>query len=133
MRKCLIVVCTVVLLFNVNSFIQAQDMLPFAVIVDGQEALPGENASKFGKISDPVSNNAEIDIDDNSGMVIINVFPSDSNGNATAGTTPSVIIIQGDNKSTLDKTMDQKKLKPGAYVMNIIASGKTARVFFHVK
>lgn len=37
------------------------------------------------------------------------------------------------NKSPISKTIDGKVAKPGYHIMNIVAGGATARVFFTVK
>ena len=108
-------------------------ILPFAVTVDGQEAVAESEQAVFATINTPVSNKAELAVDDDSGMIILNIFSSDDSGNVKPGIQPVIIILQGDNKTTLDNTMDKKKLDPGCYLMNIMSSGKTARIFFEVK
>ena len=67
-------------------------------------------------------------------MMIINAFACDANGKVANGESAKIIMIKkGENSSRLDKTMSKKKLTAGNYIMNIVAAGKTARVFFVVK
>ena len=120
------------LCFNAG-YTQDYNPLPFVVTLGNQEAILSEDNVTVAVISDPVPNDAEIIVDNDSGMVIINVFPTDGEGNATPGTQPLVILIQDGNKTTLDKTVDNKTLESGNYVMNIVVSGKTARVLFTVE
>lgn len=107
--------------------------MPFQVKLGGQGTV-AKNAV-CAAIANPVSNTAEIVVDapkDN--MIIINAFPCDADANVASGVQPAVIMIKkGENKTTINKTMDNKKLKAGNYVMNVVAAGKTARVFFVVK
>ena len=55
-------------------------------------------------------------------------------GNVVQGAKAAIILIKkGQNKTTIDKTTDNKKLKAGTYLMNVVAAGKTARVVFVAK
>lgn len=110
--------------------VMAQTVLPFRVKLGGQEARLRNASDIFAVVDTAVPNNAEIEVDVTTEMIIINVFHSDDRGNATGA--PAVIMIQGGNKTTLDKTMDLQTLEPGTYLMNIVAGGNTARVLFKV-
>ncbi len=126
----------IMLLFIMISFVStglAQDVLPFDVKMAGQNAEVKDKISVFAVIENPVTNDAELEVAGDHEIIFINVFPSDKNGAAILGTQPSVIVIQGSNTTKLDQTMDKKALSPGTYVMNIVASGQTARVLFQVK
>lgn len=107
--------------------------MPFDVKLGGQSTV-AKNAVCAG-IANAVANNAEIVIDASKDkMMIINAFPCDPEGNVAQGAKAAVILIKkGDNKTTIDKTMDKKKLSAGNYIMNVVANNKTARVFFVVK
>lgn len=135
MKTKLTLVFALVLTFFCGYFLIYADslILPFAVTVDGQDAIAGSEDAVYATIGSSVSNEAEIVVDDDSGMIIVNIFLSDNSGNVEPGTQPVIIIVQGDNKTTLDKTMDNKKLDPGYYLMNVMSSGKTAKVLFEVK
>jgi len=108
-------------------------VLPFGVKVGGQKAIVSGNKT-FAKVAKPVSAKADLVVDAEAEMVIINIFKSDKEGNAIQGAQPAIIMIQGGNKTKLDSTMDKKPLEPGTYVMNVVISSKgTSRVMFTVK
>jgi len=65
--------------------------------------------------------------------LVINVVAANDQGTPNEGATPAIIVIQGSNKTTLDKTMDGKKLASGNYLLAAVAEGKTASVLFKVQ
>ena len=108
-------------------------ILPFGVKVGGQKAIVSGNKT-FAKVAKPVSANADLVVDAEVDMVIINIFKCDKEGNVKQGVQPAMILIQGSNKTKLSSTMDKKPLEPGTYVMNVVISSKgTSRVLFTVK
>jgi len=108
-------------------------VLPFGVKVGGQKAIVSGN-KLFAKIAKPVSANADLAVDFEAEMVIINIFKCDKEGNAKQGVPPAIILIQGGNETKLSSTMDKKPLEPGNYIMNVVISPKgTSRVMFTVK
>lgn len=108
----------------------ASDALPFGITLGGQAAKDG---SPFASIEKPVANNAELSVAGKADIIIVNVAPADEKGNPKEGATPVVILLQGTSKTTLDKTLDGKKLDAGKYSMNITMDGKTALVKFAVQ
>jgi len=44
-----------------------------------------------------------------------------------------VILLQSKTKTTIDKTMDGKKLSAGDYIMSVISESKTASILFTIK
>jgi len=104
--------------------------LPFALTLGGAKPVAG---TSFATVPGTVADNAELVLDVDEPMVIINVFPCNEKGEAKEGASPAIIMIQGGKKITIDQTMDKKKLSVGNYIMNIVAGGKTARVMFSVK
>ncbi len=108
-------------------------LMPFVVTLGGQATAP-KNAV-CAAIPNPVANNAEIIVEASSGkMIIINAFPCDPDGNVDNDAKAAIILIEeGKNKTTIDKTTDSKKLAAGNHIMNVVADNKTARVFFVVK
>jgi hypothetical protein len=42
-------------------------------------------------------------------------------------------LLQGKTKTTIDKTMDGKKLSAGNYIMSVVSEGKTASILFTIK
>lgn len=111
----------------------AADVLPFSVKLDGTAAKPNNDICAI--IAGSVSNSAVIEVGaPTDEMIIINAFPSDVNGKIPSGAKAAIILIKkGENKTTIDKTTDNKKLAAGTYLMNVVGGGKTARVVFTVK
>ncbi|MCK5844403.1 MAG: hypothetical protein KAG97_06825 [Victivallales bacterium] len=108
-------------------------IMPFPVKIGGQETT--KKSSICAAIAKPVANDVEVEVaaktDD---VIIINVYPCDSNAKIARGAKCTIILIKkGVNKTTLDKTVSKKKLSPGTYIMNATAADKTARVLFKVK
>lgn len=108
----------------------ASDSLPFGVSLAGQAAKDG---TPFASIEKPVAANAELIVNGNADIIIVNVSPADAKGNPKEGATPAVIILQGTNKTTLDKTLDGQKLAAGKYCMSVAMDGKTAILRFEIQ
>ena len=108
----------------------ASDSLPFPVSVGGQAAKDG---TPFAKIENPVAADAELSVQSKDAMIIVNVNAVNSQHEPVPGSTPAVILLQGKNKTNLDKTMDGKKLAAGNYVMSVVSEGKTASILLTIK
>ena len=108
----------------------ASDSLPFPVSVGGQ---PAKDGTPFAKIESSVSADAELSVQSKDAMIIVNVNAVNAKNEPVAGSTPAVILLQGKNKTNLDKTMDGKKLAPGNYVMSVVSEGKTASILLTIK
>ncbi|HMJ06068.1 MAG TPA: hypothetical protein VK474_07405 [Chthoniobacterales bacterium] len=124
------------LLLGTLAIAQADDYtpLPFPVSIGGQAAqVKGEAAqATHATIARPVATNAALEVGAKE-MIIVNVVTANEKGVPTEGATPAVIIIQKGGKTTLDQTMDGKKLAPGDYTMAIVAEGKTATVLVKIE
>jgi hypothetical protein len=108
--------------------------LPFPVSIGGQAAtVKPDSTTNHADIDKPVAANAPLEVGSTSGMIIVNIATANDQGIPAEGATPAIIVIQGGNKTTLDKTMDGKKLAAGNYLMAVVADGKTASVFFKVQ
>jgi hypothetical protein len=108
----------------------ASDSLPFPVSLGGQAAKDG---TPFAKIENPVAADAELAVDSKSDMIIVNVNLVNAKNEPVPGSTPAVILLQGKTKTTIDKTMDGKKLSAGNYIMSVVSKGKTASILFTIK
>ena len=95
----------------------ASDSLPFSVSVGGQVAKDGT----------PLS------VESKDGMIIVNVHGVNSKNEPIPDATPALILLQGKTKTSLDKTMDGKKLAAGNYVMSVVSEGKTASILLTIK
>ncbi len=137
MRKnFLTALAVVVSLLAISNPGRADDFtpLPFSVTIGGQAATVKGEAAKasHATIEKPVAADAAIEVGAK-GMIIINVVAANDQGTPNEGATPAIIVIQSGNKTTLDKTMDGKKLAAGNYLMAVVAEGKTANVFLKVQ
>ena len=110
--------------------LSASDSLPFPVSLGGQAAKDG---IPFAKIANPVAADAELSVESKGDMIIVNVNVVNAKNEPVPGSTPAVILLQGKTKTTIDKTMDGKKLSPGNYVMSVVSEGKTASILFTIK
>src|SRR4029453_14273096 len=108
----------------------ASDSLPFPVSLGGQAAKDG---TPFAKIENPVAADAELGVDSKSDMIIVNVNLVNAKNEPVPGSTPAVILLQGKTKTTIDKTMDGKRLSAGNYNMSVGSKGKTASILFTIK
>ena len=108
----------------------ASDSLPFPVNVGGQAAKDG---TPFAKIENPVAADAELSVQSKDGMIIVNLHAVNAKNEPVPESAPAVILLQGKNKTNLDKTMDGKKLAAGNYVMSVVSEGKTASILVTVK
>jgi len=123
----------IILFFIVAAFpyvLLASDSLPFPVSVGGQAAKDG---TPFAKIENPVAADAELSVESKDGMIIVNVHPVNAKNEPVPGSAPAVILLQGKTKTNLDKTMDEKKLAAGNYVMSVVSEGKTASILVTIK
>ena len=110
--------------------------LPFGVTIGGQAAeVKGKSAeTTFATIDKPVAPDAAIELGTKGNeMTIINVVPADEKGAPKEGAATQVIVVQTGTKTSLDKTMDGKKLAAGTYLMALVTEGKTASVLFKVQ
>ena len=108
----------------------ASDSLPFPVSLGGQTAKDG---TPFAKIENPVAADAELMVESKSDMIIVNVNRVNAKNEPVPSSTPAVILLQGKTKTNIDKTMDDKKLPAGNYIMSVVSEGKTASILFTIK
>jgi hypothetical protein len=109
-------------------------ILPFPVLIDGEPAKVVTPNASYAVIKDAVTPYVEVTAKAEADMMIINIFPCDSDGNVASDVSPAIIIGQGTTTVTLDNTLDKQPLDPGNYIMNIvIAELGTARVKFLVE
>lgn len=121
------------LVASATAMPMAAEMLPFGVTLGGTKAAQTADGAAFATVATPVAADAELVLDVDAPMVIINVFPCDDKGTVKDGAAPAIIMIQGGKQVKMDQTVDKKKLAAGNYIMNIVAGDKTARVKFTVK
>jgi hypothetical protein len=111
---------------------KSQAQLPFSVKVDGNSAVI--NSTIAALIEDSVSSDSEILCEiANDDIINITFFPCDNEGIVVPGKKPALIIIRDGNKSSLDKTIDGKKLTPGFYLMDVSAGNTTSRIVIEVE
>ncbi len=106
--------------------------LPFAVSLGGKAATHTKGEA-FAKITDAVASDASIEVGSKAEMIILNVHKAKANGTSDEASAGAIIILQGTNKGSLDKTMDKQKLAAGKYFLSVVADGKTASIQFSIK
>jgi hypothetical protein len=88
----------------------------------------------FAVVKDPVKPDAVVAIEKESPLFIINAFACKEDGTVMEpGARPAVLFNQNAKETTLNATMDKKPLKPGTYLMNIVAHNATSRVVFTIE
>ncbi|MBF0105192.1 MAG: hypothetical protein HQM16_07680 [Deltaproteobacteria bacterium] len=117
---------------TITTTVQAFTALPFPVSVEGTPLTDGEGKT-YVTIASPVTSHATIEIGIEVPTIIVNVYPSNSKAEVDNGAVPEIILVNGLNRFSLNQTMSQNTLKPGTYLMNIVAGEGTARVVFTVK
>lgn len=109
-------------------------LYPFDVTIGGNKAVMMEGNQLFAVIENPVKPDALLEIEKAVPMLIINAFAVKENGAVMEpGEQPAVYFVKDSNKVKLSETMDKKPLKPGRYLVNVVANGKTSRVVFLVE
>jgi hypothetical protein len=120
--------------FFAASALSAQEVtsLPFSVKFGGQAATY-KKGEAFAKVEQPVATNAELSVETKDSTVIVNAVKASAKGEPVAGAQPAVILLQNTSKTTLDKTLDGKKLDPGTYLFSVVAGGQTASIIVTLK
>lgn len=110
----------------------ASPVLPFAVNIGGQAAQPFNDA--VAMIPDPVAPDAVIEVMTEEPTIVVNAFAADTQGVIASGAQPIILLLQDTRRKRLDQTIGNQTLKPGHYVLNIVAASQgTARVLIEVK
>ncbi len=124
-------------LVSFNVFAQTpSNVLPFGVKLGGQDAVLANPTDIFARVSQAITSDAELEVmEPVSGTLIVNAFHTDNQGNIDKSTqnAPEILFASGTNKTRINQTMSKNPLKPGFYLANIVANGRTARVVFEVK
>jgi len=109
-------------------------LYPFDVTIGGQKAVMMKGNILFAVIEKPVKPDALLEIKKAAPMLIINAFAVKENGAVMEpGAQPAVYFVKEKNMVKLTETMDEKPLKPGRYLINVVAHGTTSRVVFLVE
>ena len=106
---------------------------PFTVKIGEQEAAMKDRNDLFAVIAKPVKANAELKIDEPSDLLIANVFPCKEDGTILKGNHAIAIFGQKTETLKLDASLTKEPLKPGTYLMNVVAHGATSRIVFTVE
>ena len=105
---------------------------PFKVTVGGQEAKMQKKGDLFAVVAKPIKNHALLKIEKQSDLLIVNAFRREEDGTVANGTNPASMFAPKTDQVKLNATLDKKVLKPGRYLMNVVAHRKTSRVVFTV-
>ena len=107
-------------------------LYPFEVTWGGQKAVMQEGNMLFAVVAKPVKPDALLALEEKSAMLIVNAFPCKEDGTVLETQTAAVIFTKDAKEVKMNATIDKKPLKPGTYLMNIVAHNKTSRVVFTV-
>lgn len=105
---------------------------PFSVTIGEQEAEMKDRNDLFAVIAKPVKANAVLKIAKKSDLLIVNACPCLEDGTILKGNKIVAIFGQNTDSLALDATLTKEPLKPGTYLMNVVAHGSTSRVVFTV-
>ena len=105
---------------------------PFTVKIGEQEAEMKDRNDLFAVIAKPVKADAVLKIEKKSDLLIANACPCQEDGTILQGNKVVAIFGQNTEMLKLDATLTKKPLKPGTYLMNIVAHGTTSRVVFTI-
>ena len=117
------------------DFVSAEErplFLPFDLTLGDEKAVMKGDNDLFAEITKPVGADALLALDEVVSMLIVNVFPCAEDGTVEESQAAAVIFAKETKEVKLDATMDSKPLKPGTYLANVVAGGKTARIVFQV-
>lgn len=106
--------------------------LPFDITLGGEKAVMEDGNELFAQIGKPVKADAVLELEAEVPMLIVNAFPCKEDGTVLETQTAAVIFANKAKQVKLSDTMDKKKLKPGMYLANVVADGKTSRIVFEV-
>lgn len=112
----------------------AQDCYPFPVTLNGQAAAKVEGDTNFAHFKGPFAAAPKMAVQEQTGQVIVNIFPSDAKGNVATGAPAAILLFDAKQSKSIDDNMSGKKHGPGWYAANVVcgASG-TSRVLFQIK
>ena len=75
----------------------------------------------FVVIEKPVVANAVVALEKESALFVINAFPCKADGAVVQNQLAAIIFKNKAKEAKLSDTLDKKTLKPGTYLMNVVA------------
>lgn len=106
--------------------------LPFPLSIGGHAARDEGRLDAAAVVREAVDSKAEVVIQAQAEMVILNISAANDDGSPKAGARTAIIMAQGTNKLRLDQTLDKKPLAAGLYRMTATAADATAIVLFRI-
>ena len=123
------------LLFCLAAPLIAEDrptFYPFDITLGGTKAEMKAGNDLFAEVPKAVADDAVLALEKQVPMLIVNAFPCKEDGTVEEAQAVGIIFANNVKEVKLDATMDKKKLKPGTYLANVVADGKTSRIVFTV-
>jgi hypothetical protein len=105
---------------------------PFKITIGEQEAKMKNPGDLFAVIEKPIKANDVLKIEKKVDMLIANACPCKEDGTILDGNNVVAIFAQNTKELKLSETLKKEALKPGTYLMNVVAHGKTSRVVFTI-
>lgn len=121
-----------VLVPSVSSAEEPPLFYPFKVSIGEQEAKMKNPGDLFAVFEKPVKAGDLLKIDKKVDMLIANACPCKEDGTILDGNHVIPIYATQTNSLPLKSTLKKEALKPGTYLMNVVAHGKTSRVVFTI-
>ncbi|MCX6910080.1 MAG: ankyrin repeat domain-containing protein [Verrucomicrobia bacterium] len=117
--------------FAVAQVVSAVE-LPFPLTIGGHPAKDEGRLDAAAVVKEAVAPGAEVVIQAQTEMVILNISPVNDDGTAKPHSRTAIVMAQGTNKVRLDQTLDKKPLAAGLYRMTATAADATAIVLFRI-
>ena len=105
---------------------------PFKVTIGGQEAKMKDDGDLFAIIEKPVKASDLLKVEKKADFLIANACPCKEDGTILDGNHIIAIFAQNADSLPLVGSLKKEPLKPGTYLMNVVAYGTTSRVVFTV-
>ena len=119
-----------------GSSVAAEETLPrhypFKVSIGEQEATISDPADLFAVIAKPVKASDLIKIEEKAEVILANASPCQADGTVLGGEAVVNLFVQNSDSLGLVATLKKEPLKPGTYLLNVVAHGKTARIVFSI-
>ena len=103
---------------------------PFKVSIGEQEATMKNPGDLFAVIEKPVKAKDLLKIEKKAEILIANACPCKEDGTILDGNDTVAIFAPNSDTLSLVATLKKEPLKPGTYLMNVVAHGTTSRVVF---
>ncbi len=121
------------LLATTLSVCAQHNFYPFEVTVGERTAAVQPDIDQHAVITEPISADAAMSVKGQTGQVIVNLFPTDANGEVEPGGQPLILLFDAGDSKSLSDNMQGQKPRAGYHLANVVAGGATSRVLLQVR